>query len=44
MLLECGEWLACGQTDKLARSSLLLLLLLLHSWAVRHCCHQPLRV
>jgi len=42
MLLECGEWLACGQTDKLARSSLLLLLL--HSWAVRHCCHQPLRV
>jgi len=27
VLLECGDWLATVQTDKLARSSLLLLLL-----------------
>ena len=40
LLLECSEWLASVETDKLARSSLLLLLLLLHRLVEQGIAHQ----
>ena len=40
MLLECGDWPATVQTDKLARLSLLLLLLLLRGLAGQRVARQ----
>jgi len=40
VLLECADWPSTVQTDKLARSSLLLLLLLLHGLAGQRVARQ----